>query len=89
MKFILVVFVKKNLLKVFCDTLHKARVCKNLCVTKQSFGKIFCQKCLKKSSALAPKTEDFFWIFSADPFNGYNNKISNFILGYSDLKLNC
>ena len=78
--------MKKNLLKVFCDTLHKARVCKNLCVTENKvLGKYF----VKKSSALAPKTEDFFWIFSADPFNGYNNKISNFILGYSDLKLNC
>ena len=42
MKFILVVFVKKNLLKVFCDTLHKARVCKNLCVTENKvLGKYF------------------------------------------------
>ena len=87
-KFILVVFVKKNLFRVFSDTWHKARIHKNLSVTEKIFfWENILSKMVKNLSAVAPKT-DFFWIFFAEWFNGFivllnSNNISNFILGQS------
>ena len=94
MKFILVVFVKKSLFRVFSDTWHKARIHKNLSVTeKKFFGENILSKMVKNLSAVAPKT-DFFWIFFGEWFNGFivllnSNNISNFMLGHNHLKLNC
>ena len=47
---------------------------------------------IKELLEVAPKT-DFFWIFFANKFDGFidrliNNNISNFILDHIDLKLN-
>ena len=42
MKLILAVaFLKNNLLRVFSDIFHNARVHENLCVTGKKIGKIF------------------------------------------------
>ena len=60
----LVVFARKNLLRVFSNTLRKARIHKNLCVTGKKIGKNILSKIVKKNCQQLPQKHglalDFF-----------------------------